>query len=119
VTGLVVADRLPVLTSAPGALEKIHGSSNQQVILIGHPRGGDLTFSLGGILLAYDNTQLQYVAEMEPGSGGSPVFNELWQVIGVHRLRGDIPLLSGQGRASACQAVSLPAVRQALRAQLG
>jgi hypothetical protein len=88
-------------------------------MLIGHPAGGNLTFSLGGKLLAYDDTQLQYVAETEPGSGGSPVFNEQWQVIGVHRLRGDIPLLKGQGRVIACQAVSLPAVRQALKAQFG
>jgi hypothetical protein len=117
VSGLTVADRLPVLTSAPGALEAIRRDS--RVILIGHPLGGALTFSLGGMLLAHDSTQLQYMAETEPGSGGSPVLNACWEVIGVHRLSGDIALLSGQGKARACQAVSLLAVRQALREQFG
>jgi len=118
-SGLTVADRLPVLTSTSGSMEAMFGSSNEPVILIGHPKGGELAFSLGGMLLAYDDTQLQYVAETEAGSAGSPVLNRLWRVIGVHRLRGDIALLNGQGKARVCQAVSLLAVRQALNAQLG
>jgi hypothetical protein len=125
VSGLAVADclplvdRLPILCRASDGLETLVPSGHPRVILIGHPGGRDLTFSLGGVLLEHDDTQLQYVAETEPGSGGSPVLNSLWQAIGVHRLRGNIPRLSGQGRMDACQAVSLPAVREALRAEFG
>lgn len=112
-SGLTVADRLPVLTRSGGGMEWIVGNE-LRVIVVGHPGGRGLTFSLGGVLVDHDDARLQYVAETEPGSGGSPVLNESWRVIGVHRLRGNIPRLTGPGRLDACQAVSLHAVRQAL-----
>jgi hypothetical protein len=127
--GLAIADKLPALTYASNPsnplerleLERLEQPQQPLVIIIGHPLGGDLTFGFGGVLLEHDDTQLQYVADTSPGSGGSPVLNSTrWQVIGVHRLRGNLRRLSGgQGRVDACQAVSLPAVRQALRAQFG
>jgi Domain of unknown function (DUF4062)/Trypsin-like peptidase domain len=123
VSGLAVADKLPVNPS--NSLEPSNPLQrwfrvDPRVIIIGHPGGRDLTVSLGGVFLEHDATQLQYFADTEAGSGGSPVLNSFWQVIGVHRLRGDIRRLSGEARVNdACQAVSLPAVRQALRAQFG
>jgi hypothetical protein len=107
VSGLAIARRLPVLDGNP-------------VILIGHPRGGALTFSLGGVLLDHDDRRLQYVVQTEPGSGGSPVLNTKWEAIGVHRVRGTLPPLSGQGQPrDVCEAFSLPAIQQALRAHFG
>jgi hypothetical protein len=120
VRGLAVADTLPRLTALSGELEPVFGGDTlRHVIVIGHPRGGQLSFSLDGILLDHDDTALQYVAETEPGSGGSPVLDHAWRAIGVHRLRGNLPQLSGRGRVDACQAVSLLAIRQALKEQLG
>jgi V8-like Glu-specific endopeptidase len=34
---------------------------------------------------------LQYVTSTNPGSSGSPVFNDEWQVVGLHHAGGQIP----------------------------
>jgi hypothetical protein len=119
VSGLAVADKLP--SNPPNSLERVfRQGADKLVTIIGHPGGRELTFSFGGVLLEHDDTQLQYFADTSGGSGGSPVLDSAWQVIGVHRLRGNIRRLGGEGRLDdACQAVSLPAVRQALREQFG
>jgi hypothetical protein len=119
VSGLALAASVPQWTPASSGLAALFSNPEPRVSLVGHPQGGSLAFSLGGVLLASDNLQIQYLAETEPGSGGSPVFNDRWQVIGIHRLHGDIRLLNGQGRVNACEAVSISAVRQALATQLG
>lgn len=117
--GLTLAKALPSLARSTGELEPVFGlDTSRHVIVIGHPHGGQLSYSLDGFLLDHDDTALQYLAETEPGSGGSAVLNHSWQVIGVHRLRGNLPTLRGDGRVDACQAVSLPAVRRALAEEL-
>lgn len=118
VRGLTVAARLPVANHSSGPVEKVF-DDQASVNVVGHPAGRELTFSLGGRLLAQDETRVQYTAVTHKGSGGSPVFDESWHVIGVHRLRGDLPVLGGQGRHHACEAVSLPAICRALRAEFG
>jgi tetratricopeptide (TPR) repeat protein len=56
-----------------------------RVYLIGHPQGGGLSFSLvNNELYAADETRLHYLAPTEPGSSGSPVFDEQWSVVGLH-----------------------------------
>ena len=118
--GLAVADKLPQLTRTSGGLEAFFGfDPSRHVIVIGHPRGGQLSFSLDGFLLDHNDVALQYEAVTEPGSGGSPVLDDDWRAIGVHRLRGNIPRVNGEGRVDACQAVSLPAVREALKKEFG
>jgi hypothetical protein len=121
VRGLAVADAVPQLSHTSGQTERVLGfDTSRHVIVTGHPLGGQLSFSLNGFLLDHDDEALQYVADTKPGSGGSPVLDHAWRAIGVHRLRGKgIPSLTGQGRVDACQAVSLPAVRQALRKYFG
>jgi hypothetical protein len=96
VRGLYVAEALPL----PGS----------PVNLVGHPGGRGLAFSLGCPLLGHDEVALRYLALTEPGSGGSAVLNDSsLQAIGVHRLARTV-----NGKRE-CQAVSLLAVRQALR----
>ncbi len=36
-------------------------------------------------------TKLQYVTSTMPGSSGSPVFNDKWEVVGLHREGGWLP----------------------------
>ncbi|MCK4825594.1 trypsin-like peptidase domain-containing protein, partial [bacterium] len=38
-----------------------------------------------------DETIVQYITDTLPGSSGSPVFNDNWQVIALHHSGGSIP----------------------------
>jgi V8-like Glu-specific endopeptidase len=56
-----------------------------RVYVIGHPLGGPMAISLhDNELLASDGNRLHYRAPTEPGSSGSPVFNEDWELVGLH-----------------------------------
>lgn len=95
---LTAAGVLPVLGEA------------QRVYVIGHPGGRELAFSLqdnelldhegppGGKPAIPGVVRLHYRAPTEGGSSGSPVFNDEWNVIGLHHLGGKsgISRLNGQ-----------------------
>ncbi len=57
-----------------------------RVYLIGHPEGRDLQFSLqDNHMIACNERLLQYRTPTEPGSSGSPVFEDFgWRLIGLH-----------------------------------
>jgi hypothetical protein len=119
-TGLPIASALPVLADPDAERGAVFAHHAPRVFLIGHPRGGPMALSIDNCrLLDHDERALQYLADTHPGSGGSPVFNAQWEVLGIHRLRGEVPRLHGDGVVSACQAVSLLAVRRALRDAFG
>jgi V8-like Glu-specific endopeptidase len=72
-----VAKRLPV---ADGV---------QKVYVIGHPGGRSLSVSLNdNLLLDWDDRLIHYRAPTEGGSSGSPVFNQQWDLIGLHHAGG-------------------------------
>lgn len=49
--------------------------------------GGRPTIGMSpGTLLSADERSLTYDADSEPGSGGAPVFDEQWRVIGMHMM---------------------------------
>ena len=57
----------------------------QRVYIIGHPKGGALSFSIqDNVLLDHEAPYLHYRAPTEGGSSGSPVFNAQWKLIGLH-----------------------------------
>ena len=71
----------------PGKLPEVFPGAF--VYVIGHPSGGDLALSIRGndlIEIADDNIRIHYKAPTQPGSSGSPVFNESWELIGVHHM---------------------------------
>lgn len=72
--------------------------NDQRIYLIGHPRGGQLSFSLyDNKLLDYEGHKVHYRSPSLGGSSGSPVFNEAWQLIGLHHAGGDgVKKLRGQ-----------------------
>lgn len=98
-----------------GELPLTDGS--QRVYIIGHPRGGGLSFSIAdNRLLDHQAPLLHYRAPTEGGSSGSPVFNQDWELIGIHHAGGtDIPRLNGQpGRYAANEGIWIQSVREKL-----
>lgn len=90
----------------------------EHVYMIGHPLGRDLEFSLqDSFLLDLDETRLHYRTPSEPGSGGSPVFNENWELLGIHHKGSErTPRLNGQfGTYPANEAISIFAIIDALK----
>ena len=108
VSGLPLAKRLPALTPRTNPLEATLGG-DARVIVAGYPGGRVLSFSLGGALLDQGAGQLQYLADTAPGSGGSAVLNENWEVIGVHRIRGQLQPLSRPGQIAGLLHSDFPA----------
>jgi len=73
--------------STPIAMERdptiIKG--NDSFNIIQHPSGGPKKFALRGWKLKEaKNGCIQYNTDTMPGSSGSPVFNDFWQLVAVH-----------------------------------
>lgn len=101
---------------------------DQRVYVIGHPLGGDLSFSLqDNRLLDHEGPTsgkptiagrvlLHYRAPTEPGSSGSPVFSADWDVIGLHHAGADfMPKLNGkQGTYAANEGIWICSIKEAI-----
>lgn len=89
--------------------------------VIGHPRARPMQVSLhDSALLDYDDLPrlIHYRTPTEPGSSGSPVFDEDWNVIAVHHAgRRDAPRLDGQGFYEANEGITLAALCAGLARQ--
>ncbi|EAU54941.1 serine protease [Mariprofundus ferrooxydans] len=110
-------------------LPLIEGGDIQRVYIIGHPRGGKISFSLeDNELLDYDMAvvkhadtftacRVHYRAPTEPGSSGSPVFNGNWKTIALHHMGGEsIPRLNGRsGTYAANEGIWLQSIVRAIR----
>ena len=68
------------------------------VYVIGHPGGGGLQLSIrGNDLIDHDGTRLHYKAPTAKGSSGSPVFDQVWNLVGVHHKgSNELAALNGQ-----------------------
>ena len=90
---------------------------NQRIYVIGHPRGGSLSFSLNdNLLIDHEVPRIHYRSPTEGGSSGSPLFNQGWQLIGLHHAGGrEMPRLNGQGgRYEANEGLWIDSIRQAI-----
>lgn len=69
---------------------------NSRVNIIQHPNGlpKQISFQNNFVVFA-DKTKIQYVTSTQPGSSGSPVFNDNWQVVGLHHAGGLLPEKEG------------------------
>jgi V8-like Glu-specific endopeptidase len=91
---------------------------NFRAYIIGHPKGLEQPqFSLqDNLLLDYDGARLHYRSPTEPGSSGSPVFDDQWQLIGLHH-SGNLamPRLNGKaGTYPANEALRIDAICNAM-----
>ena len=72
------------------SLPRLSEGKSRRVFVIGHPKGGGLSFSLhDNLLLDHQSPKIHYRAPTEGGSSGSPVFNSTWNLIGIHHLGGE------------------------------
>ncbi len=100
-------------------LPRLDGNTPQRAYVIGHPRGlNQLQFSLqDNLLLDYDTTYVHYRSPTEPGSSGSPVFDNQWALIALHHSGAiDTPRLNQHGGSYAAnEGIRLSAIIDALR----
>ncbi|MFD1932604.1 trypsin-like serine peptidase [Nonomuraea mangrovi] len=74
--------------------------AGESVNVVGHPPGRPKEISIRhNELREQSELRLLYTTGAEPGSPGSPVFNDQWEVVALHHAALDDPQ-GGQGRAS-------------------
>lgn len=65
-------------------------SEKQLANVIQHPNGQHKQIAIQeNELVSIHRSVVRYVADTEPGSSGSPVFNNMWRVIALHHSAGD------------------------------
>ncbi len=106
---LPIATRLPLL------------NKNQRVYIIGHPRGGMLSYSIvDNLVLDHEIPKIHYRAPTEGGSSGSPVFNQTWDLLGIHHAGGmEMKKLNNKsGTYPANEGLFFQSIRKAVAAKL-
>jgi V8-like Glu-specific endopeptidase len=95
---------------------------NQRVYVIGHPRGGGLSYSLNdNLLLDHERPRVHYRAPTEGGSSGSPIFNQQWDLIALHHAGGtEMKMLNGKpGTYPANEGLDFQSIREAVAKVFG
>jgi V8-like Glu-specific endopeptidase len=85
-----------------------------RVYVIGHPKGGGLSFSFdNNVVVAAKEPKLHYRAPTEPGSSGSPVFNDDWELVAIHHF-GNAAVASAKGTVFANEGIWMSAIVKAI-----
>ena len=103
----------PLSPPPPVVFEK-----GRRVYVIGYPKGANLSFSIhDSFWLGMDDTRFHYRTPTEPGSSGSPVFDQSdWRVVALHWGGGSrVPRLTGVGTYEANEGFSIAAIQKAVR----
>lgn len=89
IVGLPEIDRgdIAVIPLSPDVSAKVH----DHVSIIQHPSGGpkQIAVTNNQIINLY-NPYVQYLTDTLPGSSGSPVFVDSWQVLAIHHAGGNV-----------------------------
>lgn len=91
----------------------------ERIYAIGHPAAQPLSFSLNdNEFLDYRGDRMHYRTPTEGGSSGSPLFNDEWKLIGLHRAGlGEVEMLSDRTRRhQANEGIWIQALREAIAA---
>jgi hypothetical protein len=103
---------------APGLPDR---DGKRRVYVVGHPLGGGVSFSLqDNLLLDWDQRLVHYRTPTEPGSSGSPVFDDQWRLIAIHHAGGsDMRMLNGKpGTYEANEGINILAIVEEIRRKL-
>ncbi len=66
-------------------------AKGDHVTIIQHPEGGPKQIALNeNRVTNIYNYHVQYTTDTMPGSSGSPVFNDKWQVVAIHHKGGNL-----------------------------
>jgi len=99
-------------------LPPVETPPTQKVYVIGHPFGGTLQISFqDNLLIDHDkNAIIHYRTPTEGGSSGSPVFNDQWDLIGLHHAGSkEMPCLNGKpGSYEANEGIWIQAIKSKL-----
>ena len=107
----VLPTRVSVQNASPSA-------PTQRMYAIGYPLKGGFSISIhDNRLLKVDGETFQYRTPTDAGSSGSPVLDQNWHVVGVHRGKGRFPTPTGDGTYVANVGSLLLAVREAIAAE--
>jgi V8-like Glu-specific endopeptidase/pimeloyl-ACP methyl ester carboxylesterase len=80
-----LAGKLEVYPLLP-ILPVIDADNIQRIYIIGHPAGGIIQYSIhDNVLLDHKDPLIHYRTPTAEGSSGSPVFDQQWHLIGLHR----------------------------------
>ncbi len=93
-------------------------NDTQRLYIVGHPKGGTLQISLqDNLLLDHKSPKIHYRTPTDPGSSGSPVFDNQWRLVGIHHAGSDrMPRLHGQpGTYPANEGIWIGAIQEALK----
>jgi hypothetical protein len=95
--------------------------SQQRIYVVGHPLGGGVSFSLqDNLMLDWDKRVVHYRTPTEPGSSGSPVFDDQWRLIALHHAGGaNMRKLNGQlGTYDANEGINILAINEEIKRKL-
>lgn len=72
------------------------------VNIIQHPGGRGKRYAIrNNLVSAATGTEVRYFTDTEPGSSGSPVFNDQWEVVALHRASMYVSDVQFQGKSTA------------------
>jgi V8-like Glu-specific endopeptidase len=84
----------------------------EHVVIVQHPNGGlkQIVVTANQVTGCWQH-RLYYTTDTMPGSSGSPVFNDLWEVIAMHHAGGQLPVDSTGATQFTNEAVLMSAIR--------
>ena len=120
-TAILVLEDGPIPAPSYGIAPDRQPEAGERVYVIGHPMGKDLAFSLeDNKVLGATDQLVHYRAPTEPGSSGSPVFDDAWRVVGLHHGGGTalVRLDDVDSTYEANEGLRFSAIRQLARAEV-
>jgi len=83
-------DGLPHPIDVIKDVQSLYIAKGQRCNIIGHPNAGykQISIQKNKIVGVYGNV-IRYTTDTQVGSSGSPIFNNQWQLIGIHHSTGE------------------------------